>query len=1141
MPTKVTGRTKTANDDVSGSNVEEEKSGELSITQSDERMTEGESEKAESDTVENTTTNSPSDETGGTTASAAASAASTTKVGIPGKSINEEEGQFETNMTQNDDMDVMDGVKSLVFEHAGEFALAAVLDANEEEGQNGMQTEYDKCAIGHESEESSKPTTVQNESNENPAKTQNMGGNNDSELNRSNAMGEKPNKRSSKAGNKSDDANMGSETPGDTEPKNGEMENHKNGNCDGTGNITEGSKPRRGEHVKGDSESNNEEIDEMDVDEYETPDTSSNNNKLIEKANDKETKSITPGKLKSDIEVGKTREEITLDLLNAVQQRFVSVNVKLPPSNSGKLGIILQDDSVKGLPVIVELNPDSPFRDAIPPDMNVMDYWVIGIGDEWMGKAKVGSTKDLQRELMTRRRENVEVLLEMLLERKSLVGREKGVKKDEAKKPPKKKKKVERKKASKSKSDAVSQQGHFVSVTIQLPKLGMGKLGLIIQDDKEHFGLPLIMSVSPESPFQNAIPPDLVQNYWVVSVKDAFLGEAKTLNSKDLQRELISRRRSDAANPVEISFAERTNDVLPPQQVAPTMTNLAPVELLPPQQQMATSVARQMMLHQAQIGQQLLLQHQLEAAATAPAESTHGRPTNERHENAVTPKEKLSRAAAKDETVRKALSEYFEEGETRSLNEFCHSYSKLYASISKEVTDSDGLKGIRDRRKGADEAYTAEDAQQAMYFINQIYSCDYTSTCANEKKRKHGEGELPTRRKTQFPPLKPKAMCKGIQSKAVEEYYANTSCDNSYLHEHCRLSNFRGWRHKDCLFITELDKYDRCLKCKSAYSNTNMTRTPKLFQLRFPVPPLENGLIPETSKIRQAIQNRMEALKGLEDVPNDPVLVIASKVMKLKGKSKIELDKGYFDLNRCLFMVCEDCGVVMLKKKRIDVSPVCNKCQRSTASRGKNKQRAEKNREARVMVGSHVPFSKLTSDEAVERYNNLTYQHKQLQKKVVNLEGKVSKTKVKAEQDSHGKKTTKPGFRAPLLPWPFYLNYNPIIAEEYTLPANLAKEKSARNSKGRPAKKLTVQESRRVGNNISGSDAKSNPPTEEVTEDAVDEPLDYASVGSSCEEEEDEDEEEEETLPSGEDGDEEGDDYDAAAASHEENDNFELV
>eukprot|EP00580_Thalassiosira_gravida_P005021 CAMPEP_0201654722 /NCGR_PEP_ID=MMETSP0493-20130528/45643_1 /ASSEMBLY_ACC=CAM_ASM_000838 /TAXON_ID=420259 /ORGANISM="Thalassiosira gravida, Strain GMp14c1" /LENGTH=783 /DNA_ID=CAMNT_0048131289 /DNA_START=1 /DNA_END=2352 /DNA_ORIENTATION=- len=783
--------------------------------------------------------------------------------------------------------------------------------------------------------------------------------------------------------------------------------------------------------------------------------------------------------------------------------------------------------------------------------MNVMDYWVIGIGDEWMGKSKVGSAKDLQRELMTRRKENVKVLVEILLERKSHIGREKGEKKDESKEPPKKKKKVGRKKSSKSKSDAVSQQDRFVSVTVQLPKVGMGKLGLIIQDDKEHFGLPLIMSVSPESPFQNAIPPDLIQNYWVVGVKDDFLGEAKTLNSKDLQRELISRRRKDASNSVEMAFAERTNDVLPPQQAAPTMTNLAPVELLPPQQQMATSVARQMMLHQAQIGQQLLLQHQLEAAATAPAESTHGRPTNERHEYAVTPKGKLSRAAAKDETVRKALSEYFEEGETRSLNEFCHSYAKLYATISKEVTDSVGLKGIRDRRKGADEAYTAEDAQQAMYFINQIYSCEYGSnekkrkhgegelgsTSSNEKKRKHGEGELSTKPKTHFPPLKPKAMCKGIQSKAVEEYYANSSCDNSYLHEHCRLSNFRGWRHKDCLFITELDKYDRCLKCKSAYSNTNMTQTPKLFKLLFPATSLDNRLIPATSTIRQAIQNRMEALKGLEDVPNDPQLVIASKVMKLKGKSKIELDKGYFDFNRCLFMVCEDCGVVMLKKKRIDASPACNKCQRSIVSKGKNKKRAEQNREARVMVGSHVPFSKLTSEEAVERYNNLTYQHKQLQKKVVSLEGKASKTKVEAEQDSHGKNTTKPGFRAPLLPWPFYLNYNPIIAEEYSLPtANLPKKKSAQNSKGRPAKKVTVKESGRVGNIISGSDAKSNPSTEEVTEDAVDEPLDYASVGSSCEEEE------EGTPPFDEDGDEEeGDDDDAAAASHEENDDFELL
>lgn len=128
-----------------------------------------------------------------------------------------------------------------------------------------------------------------------------------------------------------------------------------------------------------------------------------------------------------------------------------------------------------------------------------------------------------------------------------------------------------------------------------------------------------------------------------------------------------------------------------------------------------------------------------------------------------------------------------------------------------------------------------------------------------------------------------------------------------------------------------------------------MARTPLLFKAVSAVKTVEDSVLPKTHEIRQAVQNRMEALSGLEDVEKDPELLLVCKVMKLKNLVSVELDRSYFDLNRSMFIVCdhEDCLIPMLKKKRANFSTICNQCRKTKSNNERLKRRAETNKEDR--------------------------------------------------------------------------------------------------------------------------------------------------------------------------------------------------
>jgi len=351
-----------------------------------------------------------------------------------------------------------------------------------------------------------------------------------------------------------------------------------------------------------------------------------------------------------------------------------------------------------------------------------------------------------------------------------------------------------------------SQQDRFVKISLKLPPVGSGKIGFILQDDKQHYGLPLLMALSPDSPYHDVIPPHLVGHYWVIGVKDEVIGESKILNSKDLELELYSRRKKNEESLIDITFASKsgnanavglpsTNPNLPvmlpndASQIPPQMMHPNQTTMIQPQQQIMEVVAQQQLqqavqvvAQQQQIQQQnfqqqimmqriaarhqnrqlaievppLLLPGQQYPAVGNQANNKPVLPLRTKRPPKMSPK--INTKAIRDSTIQRALSEFFAEGETRPLQQFCQSYSKLYSAISGEVSSNTGLREIRDKRK-TNEAFSKEDGRAAMHHINEMYSCDDHS-----KKRKNEHPDLLQRKKTH--PLKPKDSCKELQSTA---------------------------------------------------------------------------------------------------------------------------------------------------------------------------------------------------------------------------------------------------------------------------------------------------------------------------------------------------------------------------------------
>ena len=93
----------------------------------------------------------------------------------------------------------------------------------------------------------------------------------------------------------------------------------------------------------------------------------------------------------------------------------VKVLLQLPPANA-KLGLIIESDKKqhKGLPVLTELSPNSPYRAAIPPRMLGGAYWIVGVRDESRGYAVVMDCAMLLRELNIRRKPREDTLVEFV-------------------------------------------------------------------------------------------------------------------------------------------------------------------------------------------------------------------------------------------------------------------------------------------------------------------------------------------------------------------------------------------------------------------------------------------------------------------------------------------------------------------------------------------------------------------------------------------------------------------------------------------------------------------------------------------------------------------------------------------------------
>ena len=174
-----------------------------------------------------------------------------------------------------------------------------------------------------------------------------------------------------------------------------------------------------------------------------------------------------------------------------------------------------------------------------------------------------------------------------------------------------------------------------------------------------------------------------------------------------------------------------------------------------------------------------------------------------------------------------------------------------------------------------------------------------------------------------------------------------------------------------------------------------------------------------------------------------------------------------------------------------------------------------------------------------ERYKNLRELSKKLRRNIGSLEKKCAKyeadddAKKKATgaaasvNKSKGKKNQQHP-RAPLLPWPFYLNYNPIMAQDYSMPMTQGTNTKSASTSSRngiyvlrskvndapppvygskpPVDKKAGKETSRVDlSNKTLSESGANPSAKDdaddiVMEEIAEESLDYASVGSSKEE-----------------------------------------
>ena len=367
--------------------------------------------------------------------------------------------------------------------------------------------------------------------------------------------------------------------------------------------------------------------------------------------------------------------------------------------------------------------------------------------------------------------------------------------------------------------DFQNHQGDFIRLSLKLPP-SSERIGLVLQDDADNYGLSLVVGLTPDSPL--SIPQSIIQRYWIIGIADSK-EYARIISSEMLQKELAARRmktkhvmmdfifakrREKPAGPLMVAASQRGGRVQPQQlqqqvmmqQVQAQVQMQAEMAFWQRAQRMATQAPQQVQMTEEQRLhklQQQRMQEELADSAGKKRKGTKGKGTKGPTRKAP------DDPSTRDEIIRQALIDFFTEGNSRSLETFCRARSRMFKAIDDEVISIPGLKEIVNRRATC--GFSQKDCEDAWHLINIIFSGGQNKSNINKKKSLQlNDGERKWR--PNFDSFKsPGQQCKGVQVKALEDWVANKNYDNAYLTETGGLAHFQGWRKKDCLFIAELD------------------------------------------------------------------------------------------------------------------------------------------------------------------------------------------------------------------------------------------------------------------------------------------------------------------------------------------------
>ena len=310
---------------------------------------------------------------------------------------------------------------------------------------------------------------------------------------------------------------------------------------------------------------------------------------------------------------------------------------------------------------------------------------------------------------------------------------------------------------SKNEAGGVVPGQRTVEVTLKLPPPPQ-KLGLILQDDKSQttfHNFPILTAIRPSSTFHNVIPPHLINNYWITGIKDEEFGETQISDSKVLVEELTKRRKNGEERTVELQFKLRANSALQLQQ------------------------NRQNMEHQQTAA--------IATTATATATRTQGA---------------INLLNAQQQYQQQIQMELLHaQQQLQNLNQ-----SSASLVFQPELPKPSSLK--KNKKTKTTEAKNSSS----------------TTTPSQSSKKNPVGRNTPKRKANEIPNEGMRVVgeqkdftreiggiivdcCMGVQSKVVDDFVGNGG-DTEYLIDKVKLNNFQGWRHRDCLFVAELDKHE---------------------------------------------------------------------------------------------------------------------------------------------------------------------------------------------------------------------------------------------------------------------------------------------------------------------------------------------